>query len=82
MKVKFIRLIRDCKGRPVLGEQPGDPNPIRVEPIALGGAVPGFLVHHPSLEGAPGAVEFIPASNVERAQVELEPKVEPKKAGK
>lgn len=80
MKVKFIRLVRDCKGRSILGRSTdAEPNPVRVEAHALGGVVPGFLVCYPDSNGNPGSIEFVPASNVERAQLEVEAPKKPSK---
>lgn len=65
MKVKFIRIIRSSDGKNVLGND----EKFSIEPHLLGGAVPGYLVTWPG----GGRVEHIPSSNIERAQLELEP---------
>ncbi len=74
MKVKYIRLFKSCNGKFLLGAHgPDAQSGIAVEAHALGGAVPGFLVHYPGHDGLPASSEFIPSSNVERAQLEAEP---------
>jgi len=69
VKVKYIRIIRSSNGKFLLGSTGVDEGstPIKVEPHALGGVVPGFLVYYP---GGATRPDFIPSSNVERAVVE------------